>query len=245
MPFSLAEFVGSTLVVTVGSILQASTGLGAGLIIAPLLALISLALIPGPIIFASLSLSSVMAWRGREHITYHRMPVLILGLLVGSAIGAWSMTLLPSEQLGLVFGVLILLAVGISFFGIRMRFTRPKLMASGALSGFLGTTSAIGAPVLALLYQYEKGATLRATLGFLYFVSSLMMLTLLHFAGKFGWHEFLLGLWLIPGFVMGYLAAGRIAAFLDQGYSRIAVLLISTLSAVSLMMKSCNYSANP
>ena len=45
----------ATLAISLGAALQASTGLGAGMVSFPLLALISLDLVPGPLIFASFS----------------------------------------------------------------------------------------------------------------------------------------------------------------------------------------------
>lgn len=238
MDMAPAALAASAGVITLGAVLQASTGLGAGLVIVPLLGLISLELVPGPVIFASLALSSLMAWRGRKDINFLNLKTLVAGLLAGTALGALAISAVPLDRLGVLFGILVLLAVAITTAGTGIRFTRPNLLAAGALSGFMGTISAIGAPVLALLYQREDGRTLRATLGFLYFLSSLMMLALLHVAGHFGGKELRLGLYLVPGFLAGYVLAAPIARTLDQGYSRIAVLLISTVSAVVLIAKS-------
>jgi uncharacterized membrane protein YfcA len=236
--FNAAAFLASACAITLGAILQASTGLGAGLVIAPLLALISLELIPGPLIFAGLALSSLMAYRGRDSITFAHIKPLIAGLTAGVVIGALSISFIPPSRAGLLFGLLVLLAAAFTAAGMRIQFTRFNLIAAGMLSGFMGTTAAVGAPVLALLYQHEHGKTLRGTLGFLYCVSSVLMLAFLHLAHRFGVKELQLGLHLIPGFLAGYFLAAPIAKVLDQGYSRAAVLLISTASALVLMLKS-------
>lgn len=225
-------------VITLGAILQASTGLGAGLVIVPLLGLISLELIPGPVIFASLALSTLMAWRGRRHIRFLNMRALVAGLVAGTVLGAIGLSAVPLDRAGVLFGALVLLAIAITAAGARIPFTRPHLAVAGALSGFMGTIAAIGAPVLALLYQHEDGRTLRATLGFLYFLSSIMMLAFLHIAGYFGANELRLGLFLMPGFLAGYALAAPVAGFLDRGYTRIAVLVISAAGAVVLIVKS-------
>ena len=225
-------------ILAAGSVLQAATGLGAGLIVVPLLALISLEFVPGPVILAVLALGWLMAWRGRAEIAYTGMPVLLGGLLVGMVLGGAILSYLPADRLGVMFGVLILLAVVVSTSGARVRHTPAVASLAGAMSGFMGVTSAIGAPVLALLYQHHPGPVLRATLGFLYAISSIVMLALLHLAGRFGMNEVRLGLVLIPGVVAGYLLAGALARHLDRGYSRIAVLVISTLSALVLILRS-------
>ncbi len=238
MDMTLAAFAASAGVITLGAILQASTGLGAGLVIVPLLGLISLELIPGPVIFASIALSSLMTWQYRKAIKFLNMTILVAGLVVGSALGTLAISAVPLDRAGLLFGILVLLAVAITAAGTSIEFTRTKLVAAGALSGFMGTIAAIGAPVLALLYQHEDGKTLRGTLGLLYLLSSIMMLAFLHVAGHFGGNELRLGLYLIPGFLAGFILAAPIARRLDRGYSRLAVLLISTLSAVVLIAKS-------
>lgn len=87
MHLTLINLAVATGVITLGSVLQASTGLGAGLVTVPLLALISLQFIPGPLIFASLALSSLMAWRGRSSIDFRNVKMLTIGLIVGTAIG--------------------------------------------------------------------------------------------------------------------------------------------------------------
>ena len=92
--------------------------------------------------------------------------------------------------------------------------------------------------MLALLYQHQTGPVLRATLGLLYFVSSIIMLSLLHLAGRFGNNESILGLVLMPGVLVGYLVAGYLSPRIDRGYSRIAVLLISSISAGLLIVRS-------
>jgi uncharacterized protein len=238
MPFSVIEFFASIAVVSLGSVLQAATGLGAGIIIVPLLALINLELIPGPVLCASLTLSFTMAWKGRADIRYDGLSLLLVALVIGMGLGAYTLSWLPVKQLGIVFGSLILLAVGISFVGKGLKQTNGYRMGTGFISGYMGATVSIGAPVLALLYQHEKGPSLRATLGFLYFVSTMVMLLFLHLAGYFNTTHLQMGLWLVPGFVLGYFIAGRFAAWFDQERSRMAVLIISTISALILIGKN-------
>jgi uncharacterized protein len=238
MDFTVGNLAASACAITLGAVLQTSTGLGAGLVIVPLLGLISLELVPGPLIFASLTLSFLMAYLGRNSINFLNVKTLMAGLIVGMALGTLSISAIPLDRAGILFGVLVLLALVITAAGVKIQFTRLNLIAAGALSGFMGATAAIGAPVLALLYQHEESKTLRATLGFLYFVSSILMLAFLYAANHFGVKELRLGLYLIPGFLAGYVLATPVARVLDRGYSRTAVLLISTVSAVVLVVKS-------
>ena len=98
--------------------------------------------------------------------------------------------------------------------------------------------SGVGAPPIALLYQHRKGPELRPTLAFVYTASSAIILVFLTAVGQFGAHETGLALWLVPGYVVGYLLATPLAGILDRGYSRVAVLALSTVSAVILLFRS-------
>lgn len=228
----------ANLAVMLGAILQASTGLGSGLIIVPLLALVSLDFVPGPLVLASMALSGLMAYQGRREIDGRGLPMLLGFLFVGVALGALSIAAIPVQRAGIAFGVLVLVAVAVSASMPRLRRTVPVAAGAGVLSGFMGAISGIGAPILALIYQHEEPRVLRATLGFIFFLSSIAILVCLHFAGRFGWQETWLGLWLVPGYVVGFLVAPPIARLLDRGNSRSAVLVISSLSAIVLIVRS-------
>lgn len=235
---TLGMFLAASASVLAGSVLQSATGFGAGLIIVPLLALVSLDFLPAPLILASMSLSFIMAWNGRQHIVRQGLGFMLAGLLVGIVLGALSMSAIPPSRAGVIFGSLVLVAVVISMISPRPPRNAPILLGAGTLSGFMGVISAIGAPILTLLYQHEEGRALRATLGLLYFSGSVAMLILLNLTGRFGAHEAVLGLWLVPAYVAGFFMAAPVARFLDRGRTRIAVLVISVLAALALIGRS-------
>jgi len=226
------------LVMVLGSVLQAASGLGAGLVVVPLLSLIALVWVPGPCVAASLLLSGLMAYRGRGHWQRQHLGSMLWGLLAGIALGGVLVAMLPLATLGVLFGILILGAVALSVAGLSLPFTASAAGLAGILAGFMGTTAGIGAPVLALFYQRLAGAALRATLGLLYFVSSLVMLTALHLAGRFGLTEILLALQLVPGVLAGYWLSPYLAGWLDRGRTRSAVLVLSVASALALIVQS-------
>ena len=238
MEWTITNFLLTSLTICLGSILQAATGLGAGLIIVPLLAFISYQLIPGPMIFASLSLTAVMSIVGRKHIDFSHLGKLMSGLISGIIIAVSLISYLPLAKLGLVFGLLIIIAVIISLYSSRVEVTGRWYPLIGAVSGFMGTTAAIGAPVLAMLYQLKSAATIRATLAFIYFVSSIIILLSLHVADRFGLQDLVNGIYLIPGFILGFLISPFFSRWVDQGYARPSVLILSSVSAVLLIIKS-------
>jgi len=241
MDWTLTSALLVSIIVTVGALLQAATGLGAGLIVVPLLALVSTDLVPGPMIFGSLALSATMTILGRRNIDFSMTRPILVGVLVGTILAALYISQLPIDALGLIFGVFVLVAVAISARAHRFTFSAKGNFVAGTASGILGTSAGIGAPVLAMLYQHFPGPALRATLAFLYLVSSVLMLFFLNVAGRFGINELVSGMYLVPGFVIGYFLSPRLAAYIDKGFARPMVLIVSTASACLLIWRS--YSA--
>jgi uncharacterized protein len=238
LAFGALSLATATGVIAIGAVLQAATGMGTGILIVPLLALIDLSLVPGPAVVASMALSLPMAWRGREHIAYDDLKPLMAGVFAGCSIGAFGLAAIPAERVGIVFALLILITVAITSTGVRIPFNRRSLASVGAIAGVMGAASGVGAPPIALLYQHREGPELRPTLAFVYAASSVIIAGFLSAFGKFGSREAGFALLLVPGYLLGYLIATPLARILDRGYSRLAVLVLSTVSAVALLLRS-------
>jgi uncharacterized membrane protein YfcA len=235
---SIIEFAAATLAVILGSVIQVASGVGGGFVIVPILAWVDLSLVPAPMIFASLSLSGLMAFRERHTIDWEHVPITLTGLIPGSFFGAYVLSRVPVDNLGIVFGTVILLGILITVSGIEMRRTRVSAAVSGALAGAMGTSSGIGAPLLALFYQKEKGPRVRATLAVLYTGASVLILIILYGFGQFTGEDMRTGAMLIPGFLIGYWVANHFTAQIDRGGTRIAVLCVSSAAAIALIIRS-------
>lgn len=234
----LTEFAAATATVVLGSLVQVTTGVGAGFIMVPLLALIDLSLVPAPLIFGSMSLSIMMAVRERAAIDWVHIPLIMVGMLPGAILGAWLISRVPLEQLGIVFGIVILTAVLVTAYGKTLPLSRYSALAAGSFAGITSASAGIGAPILALLYQHETGSRLRSTLALLYTTASALVLLVLAGFNRFGSDEVIAGAHLIPGFLVGYAVARRLAARLNDGLTRIGVLVVSALAAVALIWRS-------
>ncbi|MDJ0926421.1 MAG: sulfite exporter TauE/SafE family protein [Gammaproteobacteria bacterium] len=224
--------------VAIGSILQAISGVGAGFMMVPMLAWIDLSLLPGPMIFGSLALSGIMSWRERGAIDQRNLPAILIGLAPGTLIGGWVLSNVPTDQLGLLFGGMILIALGLTVSGLAIPLTRLSAGLCGGIAGAMGASTGMGAPILAILYQHESGARVRSTLALLYTLGSIMILFALAVFGRFSIGEAVSGAALIPGFLAGYWIANRYREQLSVGGSRNAVLVVSGLAAVALILRS-------
>jgi len=234
----LTDLLAASAAVAIGSIVQAASGVGAGFLMVPMIAWIDIELLPGPMICGSLALSGIMAWRERGAIDRDNLPTIFLGILAGSVVGAWVLSRVPGDQLGIVFGTVILLAVALTASGLNVPLNRPSALVSGTISGAMGASSGIGAPMLAILYQRESGATVRATLALLYTGASLMILVTLALFGEFDKKDLANGVALMPGFLFGYWLANRWRRRLAGLGSRGPVLVVSALAALTLIGRS-------
>lgn len=235
---TLFEFVAATATIAIGSIVQAASGVGAGFLMVPMLAFIDLGLVPGPLIFGSLVLSGIMAWRERGAIDSDNLAPMFMGLLPGCALGAWIISIVPADQLGIVFAIVILLGIAVTTSGLDLPLNRLSAVVAGGVAGTMGASSGIGAPVIAILYQHASGARVRSTLALIYTFASLLILVALAVFGRFGGAEMLSGLALMPGFLAGYWVANRLRHRLDQLASRPVVLSVSTAAAIALLIRS-------
>jgi len=230
--------VWACLVVAVGSLLQGAVGFGLSLIAAPLVTLIDPTLVPGPLLMAALVLPVLTARRDRSWIDLRGVRWALVGRVPGSILGAAMLSGLSPRYMSLAVGLVVLAGVAMTASGIHLRPRGPTLLVAGVLSGFMGTTAAIGGPPLALVYQHAEGPRLRGTLAGYFVVAAAISIAVLALAGRFGRHDVLAGVALLPGVVLGYSLSHRAARWVDRGFTRHAVLLVSALAALALVIRA-------
>ncbi len=220
--------------VAVGACLQGAAGFGLGLLAVPILVLVDPALVPVPLIVASLALNLGASYRNRGGIDA-RVRWALLGSVPGTVLGAYAIATLPQRPLAISFGLMVLAAVAVSACGLQVTPTTASLLAAGVISGFTGTASSIGGPPIALMYQRERGATLRGTLALYFLVGSVLSVVVLAVFGQLGGHELLESAQLVPFMVAGFACSAPAARVLDRGRTRQTVLVVSAVSAIALI----------
>ena len=226
-----------TLLVATAASIQGAAGFGMALLAAPLLTLVDRSFAPAPLVLAVIPLSILVAVRDWAHLDRKGLAWAIGGRLPGVVLGGLAAAALSERSLALVLAVAVLVAVGLSLVTARLRPTPGTLVSAGFASGFMGTTTSIGGPPMALVYQRSAGPTFRSTLAIYFAVGALMSLTALALAGRVGPHELRLGLLLWPGVLIGFLLSGPLTRYLDAGRTRPMVLTISALAALVLIVE--------
>ena len=232
------ELLLATLVVASGGLIQGISGVGSGFIMVPLLAIIDFRFLPGALIFGSLSISGLMAWLDRSHIQFKDTPIVLIAIVPGALVGSWLLSIVATDQLGLFFGAMILLAVVITAFGVRLLPNLLNSSVAGFVAGTMGASSGIGAPIIALLYQHQAGPALRSTLAYLYTIASTLIVFALAVFGQFSLEQVALGCMLFPGFLLGFFLSRNFVLRVDQGLTRVIVLVVASISALSLIVSS-------
>jgi uncharacterized protein len=231
-------FLLSSLIVMTGAALQGAVGFGLGLFSVPLLLLFAPELVPGPLLASSMVLTMFLALNERGAIAWTDLGWALLGRIAGIAAAAGLLATVTATSVGLWSGILVLVAVGLSASGLHVPPAPKSLMTAGALSGLLGTAVSIGGPPIALLYQREPGPRLRGTLAAFFLIGVALSLVGLGMADRFGLVELRLAGYLVPGILLGFLVSRRAARFLDRGYTRPAILIISALSSLVVILRA-------
>jgi len=224
-------------VVFAGAALQGSIGFGLGLMAAPLLVLIEPRLVPAPLLLASGVLTVLLTHRERHAIITNDLKWSLGGRLLGTLPALAVLTVVPGDRLGLAFGALVLLGVGLTASGWHLPPTPRVLLGAGALSGFMATVAAIGGPPMALVYQHESGPRIRGTLSAYFVVGATISLAGLAWVGRFGLTEVAFAGALLPAILAGFWVSRHTARRLDRGSLRPAVLIVSAASAVAVIVK--------
>lgn len=221
-----------------GALVQGSVGFGFALVAAPILTLLDTDFVPGPAIVASIGLNLINVYRTRGGPTDWRGAGWAgAGLVPGTAAAGVTLAALSQHLVAVTVGILILFAVGLALTGVEIRRNPASMVAVGVLSGFMGTAATVGGPPIALAYQREPGATIRATLSRFFLAGSLLAVVVLVPAGVLGGTELVAGLAFLPGTAAGTVLSGRLHRRLDAGWTRLAVLTVSATSAVAVLLR--------
>jgi hypothetical protein len=221
--------------VLLGSMVQGSLGLGLGLVAAPVVTLLEPALMPGAMITATVVLPLLTLCAEWRHVDWHGLAWGLPARIPGAVAGTWLVAVATPRVLGLVVGAMVLLAVAVTLWSVRIRITPLSLMLAGVTSGLAGTTTSIGGPPIAVLYQHSAGPTVRATLGGFFFLGTVISLLTLGLGGQLTTEQAGAGLALIPFVLGGYLASLPLRRRFAMGGIRTALLAVVTFSGVALI----------
>jgi uncharacterized membrane protein YfcA len=234
----LLAAIACALVVYVGTIVQASLGIGLGMLSSPVLALVDPDFIPVAIMISVIPLSGSVAWSERESVDRQGAGLLLVGRIPGVIVGVLVVSSISDTVLGLLVAGSVIGAVIVSAVGRKFVAGPTTLLVAGGASGFMGTTTGVGGPPVALTYQHDTPETMRATISTFFAVGAVMSLVGLMLAGEVSRRSLELTALLIPSVVLGIITARRIKHRLNADLVRPAVLMLCLLSATALLIRT-------
>jgi uncharacterized protein len=233
---SLPIFALLSIVVLLGTLLQVSIGFGIGMIGAPVIALVAPALVPVLLVLATAVTASVLLL-DRAHVDLRGAGWALLGRVPGVIAGAALVALLPARWLALFVAAVVMVGVVASVGGFRPRPTRRAVMLAGMASGLMGTTTSIGGPPMALVWQRMAGAELRSTMSGFFLAGSLMSLVALTAVGAVHTDSLRYSALLAPAAAAGVLLARPLSDRLNAGRTRAVATVLAVAGAVLLTVR--------
>lgn len=223
-------------VIFVGSYVQSSIGFGLAIIAAPILFFIDPLYVPAPITICALTLSLANAAKHWHSISFEGLKFAILGRVPGTVAGGLLLLWIDQQALALWLGISVLFAVLLSLGNVVLKPTSGALFSAGFLSGFMGTSSSIGGPPMALVLQHQGNDFIRANLAAFFVVSCLLSLLMLATVDRFGMQEVLIALPLMPATLVGYWVAMKtLHLFSHQSLRHISLVLCAISGTVALL----------
>ncbi|MPZ61472.1 MAG: TSUP family transporter [Propionibacteriales bacterium] len=222
--------------VLLGAVVQGTVGFGVGLVAAPVVTLLDPSLMPGSLLVV-VFLLAVMSLVSEHQDLDPRVGWVFAGRFLGTIAGAGIVVALSREDLAIGIGVMTLLAVLLSVRSFAVPVNRWTLAGAGCVSGIGATTSSIGGPPLAFIYQRSDPATLRSTVALVFTAGSALSIGALSVAGEMTVRELLAGLAFIPFFTVGFALSHPWRKRLRGPRFRQAVLVVIAASAVVLLVR--------
>ncbi len=234
-PLLTFDYLWMALIVFAGACLQGAGGIGFGMFVGPMLAILHPELVPGPVLLIAGLLALLSVLREFGEMDFQVLGYSLAGRIPASVAGGMAFAVLPAHAMSIVFALLILTAVAMSFSGWRVQPAPRNLVVAGALSGFMGTITSVGAPPMAIVYQSFSAAKLRATIGGFFVVGTIMSLAVLAWFGRFGVIEIKYGVALLLPMVVGFAVSNAIVPHIRREQMRVLVLAMSAAAAMLLL----------
>lgn len=222
----------------VAACVQGSIGFGLGMLAAPIIALIRPDLLPGLILLLAFGFSIATWVRERGAVEWPVVGWSLVGRVPGSMLGAWAVVALPLVGLKIVLAVAVIVGTVSSIIGWRPGHGRRNSVVAGAVGGFLGTTTAIGGPPLALIMRSMPVERVRGTLSVCFVVGSAMSIGLLVSAGALGWEHVRAALIFAPVAIAGFLLSGLVNRYLDTKAVYRGSVAVSLIGAVAVILQA-------
>lgn len=223
--------------VIAGSALQSMSGFGLAVIASPILVIINPNFLPAPMLALGCILSLLNCIRYRQQWHFSHIKIALLARIPGSVLGIILLALLPPIFFAVSFSLLIILSVLLTYRQVNIQHGTRNLVLAGFFSGLMGTTTSVGGPPIALVYQNSKLSTVRAELGLFFLIGTLVSLIMLFASGNINYVQVQLTLLLTPALFVGFGLSFYLDKYLGQRYLKPLIAMVSLTSCGIILLK--------
>ena len=224
-------------IAVVGAAVQASVGLGFGLLSTPILAMIDTDFVPGGVLVAIIPLTLSVSIGSFSRIDHRGAGLAVLGRVPGVIAGTIIAVSVSDRWIAVLVALAVLIAVALSVWLPSVAVTPGRTVGAGAISGLMGTATGVGGPPMALLYQRSDPEVVRATLSAYFAAGTVLSIAALTIAGDLGARQWRLGVLLVPGVVVGLVASRWLRRHINGPRFRPLLLTACAASALVLLAK--------
>jgi len=240
---SFSLIVGVNAVAALASFSTSLTGFGYALVSCPLLLLLlPPKLVVPATLLSSMALSAILIAGSFRDFDYRRVGIFLLGGLPGAVLGVHALASLADSTMTRVIGAITVAAAVSLWVKPRRPLGREGLFGglAGCLSGILGGASGLSGPPVVLfgLKQQWDHRQLRADLICYFALLHGAVLLMFRDRALLQGQTVELGLWMLPGLLVGYLLALALRKRVSQGRFRALSLGIVTFGGFAVLVWS-------
>jgi uncharacterized protein len=227
----------TALVVVAAAFVQGTTGLGFALIVAPVVGIFEPSLLPVLLLVLMIPLNVYVAWRERGSVERRGVGWITAGRVVGTVGGLWVLAAVPMSRLSLLIGVSTIVAALAALVAPSFRPGRLAFVTAGVFTGVTETSTGVGGPPLALVYQHRPAPVLRSTVALCFVVGEVLSLALLAANGQVRATQLQTALLLVPALAIGAVTSRWVHHRVDGPAMRIVVLTFALVSGAVLLLR--------
>lgn len=223
-------------VLALGTFVQRTTGFGMAVVGAPLILLEAPSLVPVVLVVYGFLVSCLVVRRYRREVAMTDISMALVGKVPGTLLGVWLLLVAPMATLEVMIASIVLFAVVVTLFKLRLPVNRSSLFGAGFLSGVFGAVAAIGGPPIVLLMHGMPMDRLRGNLAAFFLISSLMTLASLAAVGRVPLWLLGVSLSFMPMVVAGHALGAVLAPKLPRRLLQAASLTLCAAAALGLLI---------
>jgi uncharacterized membrane protein YfcA len=224
--------------VLVAALVQGSTGVGFALISGPVVGMVAPRLLPVFLLVQMIPLNAYVAWRERHALDGAGTMWISLGRFAGTFGGLGVLFLVTDQQLSLLIGVSTVLAVLMTLLAPSFEPGRVAFLAAGLVTGVTETSTGVGGPPLALVYQHRPAPVLRSTVAACFLIGEVISVVILAITGGVSHDQLRVAFLLLPAVIVGALLSRFVHHRLDGRVMRHLVLGFALVSGVVVTVQA-------